>query len=106
MNESKSPRDWLLARHANAERQLDVLRRAALPVMSPGWRDVLRELFRPHRRAWQALAIVWTGVLAFHFTLGRPRSSAELNPPPPAAIDAWLKQMNSYDAIAQMDHRP
>ena len=106
MNESRTPRDWLLARHAPANPGLDRIRRDALPTPSMTWRDFLRELFSPDRTAWRTLAIVWLGLIAMHFTLGRLPRPTLANPPPPDAVAAWLAQLKSNETLAQIDRRP
>ena len=109
----KSPRDWLLARHAPATPRLDVLRGRALPdggaAPSPrldSWRDLLRELFRPHLTAWRALALVWLGLIVFNFTFGRSPQPESTTPPPPEAVAAWLAQLKSNETFAQIDRHP
>ena len=102
----KSPRDWLLARHTRASPQLDALCRAALPTPEITWREFLVELFRPHRRVWQTLAIVWVGLLALHFTFQRPTPSILVSPPGPEAVAVWLAQLKSNETFAQIGHHP
>jgi len=105
MSDAKIPREWLLARHANAKPRLDEARRAALPASDLSWRDFLGEIFRPHRTAWRGLALVWLGLLAFHFTLGRS-AHPPVTPPPPEAVAAWLAQLKANETFAQIDRHP
>ncbi len=98
MNDPKSPRDWLLSRHTTATPQLDTLRRAALPEPPLSFREVLGEIFRPHRNAWRALAAVWVALLAFHFATHRPALAPTLTPE--AAI-TQLKLLTSHATLAQ-----
>lgn len=105
-DDPKSPRDWLLARHADATPRLNELRRAALPspTPTPTWREVLGELFRPHRHAWRALAVVWIALLVFHLTLGRPTPATTSTPTPaPEAMIAWFRQLQSHETLAHLD---
>lgn len=108
--ERQTPRDHLLARHATATPQLDALRRAALPAPASapalGWREVLRELFRPHRAAWCSLAATWVLLALFHFTHPRPVRDPAAVAPSPAALAAWLGQFSTHDTLAQVDPHP
>ena len=104
MNEPQSPRDWLLARNARATADLDALRRSALPHPSITWREFLGELFRPHRTAWRALALLWLTLAIVHFSRS---PGAPPGPSAPAdAFAAWLHQLKSHETFAQIDHRP
>jgi hypothetical protein len=105
-DQPKSPRDWLLARHAGATPRLDELRRAALPTLTPSltWREFFGELFRPHRLAWRTLAAVWIVLLVFHLALGRPSPSSKPTPAPaPEAMIAWFRQLQSHETLAHLD---
>jgi hypothetical protein len=104
MNDApKSPRDWLLGRHAARTPRLDDLRRAALPAPSLTWREFFPELFRPHRILWRTLAVIWIALLAFHLTLGRPPAPTNTPPPSASAMIAWLRQLNSHETLAHVD---
>ena len=104
--DSKTPRDWLLSRHAAATPKLDALRRAARPEASITWRDFLRELFRPHRRAWQSLVAAWLLLLLFHLAHPRPALDPNMPTPSPEAVALWLTELNSHETFAQIDgHR-
>lgn len=64
----KTPREILLARHADASAELDALRRSVVaelkPAESPGWLAVAwRELFWQPRLVWTGLAAVWVFLL-------------------------------------------
>jgi hypothetical protein len=103
-NDPQRPRDWLLARHAGQEAQLDALRRAALPAPALSWPEALREIFRPHRRLWQALGAAWLLMAVFHFTSSPgPR---RVNPagPPPEAVALWFAQFSSHETLARNHH--
>lgn len=108
MSDPKSPRELLLARHAPAARQLDALRRAAIAghdspaAIHLSLPALLLVLFRPQRHAWRVLAVIWLGLLAFHFTLGRPNPPA--HPPSAEVIAEWLAQQQSHDLVAKIDH--
>ena len=79
MNTPRTPREILLARHADAARAaLDAQRHALLarfgavsatPLPTFAFRDILaalhRELFVPCRRGWATLACTWAVLLAF-----------------------------------------
>lgn len=106
MNEPTTPRDHLLARHASARPRLDALRLAALPSPIVSWRRFAIELFRPHRRAWQVIAVVWLSLLAWNFPFARTRASAPVTPAPPEAVAAWLSQFKTHAPLAQIDPRP
>ncbi|MEI6861462.1 MAG: hypothetical protein WCL04_04340 [Verrucomicrobiota bacterium] len=104
---NKSLRDHLLARHAAAPR-LDELRRAALPPADVTWGGFLRELFRPHRAAWRALAVVWLVLLVLQFTVvnsARPPVLAGPGPSP-EAVAAWFDQLNSNETLTQIAQIP
>lgn len=102
MSDPKSPRDWLLARHAAAGPRLEAVRRRSLPEPA---RDVWHELFAPHRRIWQALACAWVLVLVFHYAGREAAPVAGADAPAPAAAAEWLKYLQSRDAFAQNDPR-
>lgn len=108
MNDPKTPRNWLLARHAPAQPQLDALRRAALPASAEDitWREFLARLFRPHRVVWQALAAVWIALVAFQ--LSQPSTSHRATQPAVSAeaIAAWLRQSKTHEALAQISLHP
>lgn len=117
MSDPKTPRDWLLARHASTDAQLDALRRATLAqlpavatsdatAVSLTWREALGELVRPHRVVWRALAVVWIAMALLQFTRPDSRSPAALSPPSAEAFTAWLSQLKSHETFAQMDRRP
>ena len=72
----QTPREALLARHADAVPELDVLRRAALPQPSLNAVEFLCELFLPARFAWAALALVWLLLAAVRLSTPSPSSPA------------------------------
>lgn len=55
----RTPREWILDRHADAQPELDALRRSVLPEPPLDLRAFLRELFVPARQAWLALCLFW-----------------------------------------------
>ena len=97
---NQSPRDWLLARHAEAEPELDALRRAALPKIRSGWRGIGRELFWRDRFVWVALAAVWVVISAVRL------SQSPISQPPPRAVrdaGAWLSSNSQINALLELD---
>ena len=102
----RTPRDWLLARHAAATPQLDTLRRAALPAPEITWREFLREIFRPNRLAWRSLAAAWLLLVLFHLTHTRPARDPKTVAPSPEAVALWLNQLKSHETFAQIDRQP
>lgn len=108
MSEPKSPRDWLLARHAPAQPQLDALRRSALPahLEDISVREFLARLFRPQRRAWQTLALIWLALLALQFSQRSVDSHTGRASVSPEAFAAWLAQAKTHEALAQINRHP
>ncbi len=111
MSDSKSPRDWLFARHASAQSQLDALRRAALtsatsPAADITWREFLARIFRPHRLAWRALAAVWIALVALHLSRPRGATAADRSTLSPEAVATWLRQAKTHEALAQINRLP
>jgi hypothetical protein len=95
---NQTPRDWLLARHADAGPMLDELRRTALPEPRLSGREFLRELFRPVWPVWVALAAVWCVVAMLRATLpARPESSR----PAPQYAAAWPTSTAQIDALLE-----
>ncbi len=105
---NKPLRDHLLARHAAATLRLDALRRSALPPADVAWREVLRELFRPHRAAWRALAFAWLVLLVLQFAVVNPASPPALAGPAPSpeAVAAWFAQLDSNETLTQIAQIP
>lgn len=93
---NRTPRDWLLARHAAAGPMLDALRGAALPEPRLGGREFLRELFRPARPAWTALAAVWLVLLVIRVAQPAPPKGAV---PSPEFEAAWSTSIAQLDAL-------
>lgn len=93
---NQTPRDWLLARHADAGPLLDELRRAALPEPRLSGREFLRELFRPAWPAWTALAAVWV-VIAVLQAAQPPQPQRDLSLPQYAAT--WTTSTAQLDAL-------
>ena len=96
---NQTPRDWLLARHADAGPMLDELRRAALPEPRLSGREFLRELFRPAWPAWVTLAAVWCVIVALRVVQPARPEASRLAPlyaaawsTSPAQIDALLEE--------------
>ena len=108
MNDPKSPRDWLLARHTLAQRQLDGLRREALPATAENisGRELLTRVFRPHRLAWQTLAAVWVALAVLHVVQQSTLPASRRPAVSPDAIAAWLRQSQTHEGLAQITHRP
>lgn len=117
-DQKKSPRDWLLARHADTQPRLDAMRRAALRAnaamsdeftharLSLTWSGLFFELLRPNRGVWRVLAAIWLTLVLFQLTSIRPSTSSAQSEPSSKAFTAWLSQLKSHDALAQIDHRP
>ncbi len=105
MNDPQSPRDWLLARHASVRPQLDALRRAELPRPGLTWREFTVQLFAPHRRLWQALALTWFALLVLRFVSPETAPSGPARPSVPAALVNWRDQSHLHDALAQTSPR-
>lgn len=108
MSDPKSPRDWLLALHAPAQRHLDALRRnalAATPENISG-RELLIRVFRPHRLAWRTLATVWVALAALHVVQQSTRPPNRRPAVSPDAVAAWLRQSKAHEGLAQISHRP
>jgi hypothetical protein len=108
MSDPLPPREWLLRRRSDRTRELDAIRQAALPQAdgsSAGWRNVLVEIFRPHRGVWRALGAIWILLIAFQLTFSRaaPAPSTATNLPDAAAVIAWIRQLKSHETLAQMD---
>lgn len=106
MNDSRSPRQWLLTRNAHLAQELDERRRRALPSASMTWRELLHELVHPMRFVWSALAIVWVGLVVFRVIGSPPRPAHSEKRPSPAVLAAWIHQLKSHEAFAQIDRRP
>lgn len=103
-DDPRPPRDWLLARHAVQQSQLDALRRATLADQSTlSFAEALRALFLPHRRAWQALSLVWLLLLTAHLALRHTSPRASTLAPSPEAIAHWFPQFSSRETLAQTD---
>lgn len=120
---SKSPRDWLLARHARVTPQLDALRETVLsPLRAPPssaannahatapldltWRQLAIALFRPQRTLWATLAAAWLVVVALQLTRPHPSPSTTAATPSAEAIALWLRQSRSHEALAQIHRHP
>lgn len=103
MNDPKTPRELLLARHAGATASLDLLRRNALPPTRSTLRDVFHELFHPHRTAWRVIAAAWVALALFHLTAERPALPPNSPAPSPEAVVAWLSQLKSHETVVQVD---
>lgn len=106
MNDSKYPRAWLRERHAYVAAELDACRRRALPDAAMTWRGVLHELVHPNRFAWSTLAMVWIGLGVLRVFESPPHPTHAENPPPPAVLAAWIHQLKSNEAFAQLDRHP
>jgi hypothetical protein len=105
-DEPKSPRDWLLARHAAAAPQLNRRRRAALPAAPLTWHEALAALFRPHRIAWRTLAVIWLMMAIAHLAQTRASREPSHSAPPPEALAGWLRQLKTHEILAQTDRHP
>jgi len=104
---AKTPRGWVLARHAASDARLDALRRAALPEPSLTVDEFLHELFHPHRTFWRSLAAVWVGLVLFYFATHQGIHSPDPSAPPPAIIAAWLSPLSPpHEDIVQIRSQP
>lgn len=126
MNTPRTPRDLLLARHADAARPaLDAQHTAllarfaatsthatAVPSPLAAFRVVIsslhRELFAPYRRTWATLATAWIAIFAFQqldrlaaspFSTGRLASNTTASPEAPL-LALWLEQRRQLAALA------
>ncbi len=95
---NQTPRDWLLARHADAGPILDELRRAALPEARLSGREFFRELFRPAWPAWATLAAVWVALAALDAT--QP-TGPQPNCSVPQYAAAWATSIFQLDALLE-----
>jgi len=103
MNDPKTPRELLLARHAHSTERLDALRRNVLSPTRSSLRDVLHELFHPHRIAWRVLAATWVALALFHLTTERPALPPSSPVPSAEAVAAWIAQFKSHETFVQVD---
>jgi len=102
----RTPRELLLARHANAQPKLDALRRRVVAAhagaeltVAAARSDILAqvwmELFWSCRRAWLGLASAWALILILNLTTGPAATSATdlaSRTPPPAEIRLALAE--------------
>jgi magnesium-transporting ATPase (P-type) len=95
---NQTPRDWLLARHADAGPMLDVLRRAALPEARLSGRGFLREIFQPAWPTWATLVAVWVVIVLVQFVQPSQRRR-EL--PLPQYAAAWPTSTTQLDALLE-----
>jgi hypothetical protein len=95
---NRTPREWLLARHADAEPMLDELRRAALPEARLSGLEFLRELFRPAWPAWATLAAVWIGLAVLDVSVPALSHPTPLGPQYAAM---WATSNSQLDAFLQ-----
>lgn len=106
MNEPRSPRQWLLRRRAAQTASLDAVRQRALqslPATEMTWRELLAEVFRPHRKLWRLVAAAWVTVAALHLTRSRPPRETMPLAPSPEASALWLNPIRSHEILAQID---
>jgi hypothetical protein len=101
---NQTPRDWLLARHRDADPELDAIRHATLAHEAPNWREVLAALFRPHRLTWASLAIVWL-LLAIIHGATEPPPPPPGSPPPPGWFEGKSVTFNPDEVLPEMDGR-
>lgn len=97
---NKTPREWLLARHATEQATLDALRRAALPAPELDTLAFLRELFVPVRAVWGSLAVVWLALLVFWSLSPKP---APLTPSSSPSLSSASPQFCLSTSNAQID---
>ncbi len=95
---NQTPRDWLLARHADAGPLLDALRRDALPEPRLSGREFLRELFRPAWPAWATLAAVWVAIAVLDAAQPTPKKN---NRPVPQYAAAWATSNSQLHALLE-----
>jgi hypothetical protein len=101
----KTPREILLARHQDANPNLDEVRRVALTKLTPhSTREtetlaqfllkLWRELILPCRRTWAGLAAVWLVVIAFNLShAGRSEVATTKSTIPPGEMRlVWQEQ--------------
>jgi len=99
---NRNPRDWLLAREADAAARLDQIRRAALAPERATFLESVAEIFRPNLRAWAALAIAWIALVAVHAAL----SSGSRSPlrATGAQPDLTALATNPDEGLSLLDH--
>lgn len=102
----KTPREWLLNRHAHAIPTLSELRSQSLPLAAFTWRDLLRELFQPQKTTWKILAAIWLGLLAFHVLGPRPAPANLTFTKTPETLAVWSFQFQSNEALVQILNHP
>ncbi len=95
---NRTPQEWLLARHADAEPMLDELRLAALPEPRLSGREFLRELFLPAWPAWAVLAAAW--IVLVVLGAARPAEPHPSHPAPQYAV-AWPTSDSQIDALLE-----
>lgn len=95
---NQTPRDWLLARHADAGPMLDALRREALLEARLSGREFLREVFQPAWPTWATLAAVWV-VIALVQSAQPPQPRHEF--PLPQYATTWSTSTTQLDALLE-----
>ena len=110
----KTPREILLARHAQAQPQLDDIRRRALaaastsaPARAAFWDRLARsaaEFFRIPRLAWAGFGAAWAIIIALNIASsetspGRPPAAAQAPSRSPEMLQALREQKRFYDEL-------
>ena len=106
MDDLNTIRNTLFTRHAGAVQNLDRLRHDALPRREMTSVEFLREIFRPYRRAWMAMAAAWLLLVAVELSHTNTSGHNPSTQPSPEAVAAWFVSLKSYEAFAQADRRP
>lgn len=104
----RTPREWLLDRHASRQSDLDRIRQAAVAseTTDTGADTVaalIRALVKPNAFAWGMLAAIWAALLAFHVAKPTRPISSQGTRVGPAAVAAFLQQLKNNDRLAQID---
>jgi hypothetical protein len=86
---TKTSRDWILERNADAAHRLDAIRKAVLAPERPTPFEIVLELFRPNMPAWTALGLAWLLLVAIHVAYSPPATHFPGQPavePDPASL--------------------
>lgn len=101
----RTPRDWLLHRHAGARPRLDAIRASVLPEPKITWPQFLGHVFIERRVYWSALAAVWIAIATLQLTRDfSPRNRDTVDSVPQATIALWLRQHDPHATIASISY--